>query len=53
MVTDIVVITYNRLDTLKKTLRYILERTTPGTYRLTVIDDVSKDETLEPKEELQ
>ena len=49
MVTDIVVITYNRLDTLKKTLRYILERTTPGTYRLTVIDD----DTLEPKEELQ
>ena len=44
MITDIVVTTFNRLATLQKTLQYIWERTnTP--YRLTIIDDCSRDGT--------
>ena len=44
MVTDIVVTTFNRIDTLQKTLRYIWDRTTTP-YRLTIIDDCSSDGT--------
>ena len=53
MVTDIVITTYNRLDTLRLTLEYIWERTTPSTYRITVVDDVSKDSTREYLMDLQ
>ena len=45
MVTDIVVTTCDRLETLQKTIRYILKRTTPDTYRITVVDDLSQDKT--------
>ena len=51
MVTDIVVTTFNRIETLKKTLQYIWDRTnTP--YRLTIIDDFSEDGTQEYLREL-
>jgi len=46
MKPDIVVTTFNRLETLKKTLQYIWERTTTQ-YRLIVIDDFSTDGTQE------
>ena len=44
MVFDIVLTTFNRIETLKKTLRYIWDRTTTP-YRLTIIDDCSSDGT--------
>ena len=47
MVTDIVVVTCDRYITLEQTLQYIWERTTPDTYRITVIDDASTDGTQE------
>ena len=41
MVFDIVLTTFSRIDTLKKTLRYIWDRTSTP-YRLTVIDDCTR-----------
>lgn len=45
MITDIVVCTRNRLPLLKRTLTYLLERTT-SPYRLHVIDDASTEENV-------
>jgi len=52
MTTDLVVTTYNRLETLKMTLEYIWERTSTP-YRLIVVDDCSTEDTKEYLRELE
>ena len=44
---DIVVTTCNRVSLLKCTISHILQRTTLGSYKLTIIDDASTDGTQE------
>ncbi len=42
--TDILITSYYRLDATQKTIEYVMSRTTPGTFRLIIVDNGSSKE---------